>query len=256
MVFVCDVLRLSIKLSLALFFASLLFTVSDGFCYDGCKSNQVCCDETCFYGSSCLGLFCSYDFDCSSGESCCKNLCVNGSSCFGHRCGEDSDCSYNEACCNQKCKFGFGCVGHSCGVNSDCGNGEQCCSETCHLTECPNISPIAISSIVVSILILLVILVVALISAYRRNRSTGVLLGQTIESTTAAQIYQPYQAQTPPPYQESYPHYHPPKYEQYPPTKASEPPPSYNTEQHGRAAGVYTPQASYGTLPNPATLNV
>lgn len=231
---------------------SSLFTVVDAFCYPACGSGQICCGDECFFGSSCLGLYCNnyYDSVCSSGESCCQNSCVNGSSCQGQSCWSNSDCSFGETCCNGKCEDGIGCIGHSCFEDSDCGSGENCCDKTCQYDDCPGVSVLAVSAIVGSIFVLFVIAIAALVS-YRLNinRPRRVLLGQTV-----AQAYQS-QGQTPPPYQQFYPYYPPPKYEQYPPTEASETPPPYNAAPQGTSERLNTPQPSYGAVPNSSTGN-
>lgn len=228
---------------------SSLFTVVDSFCYPGCDLDQICCSNECCYESSCLGLYCNFDSDWSSGESCCQNLCVNGSSCQGQSRWSNSDCSVDENCCNEKCEDGSGCIGHSCFEDSDCGSEENCCDKTCQY-DCPGVSVLAVSAIVGSIFVFFVIAIAALVS-YRLNinRPRRVLLGQT-----AAQAYQPHD-QTPPPYQQFYSYYPPPKYEQHPPTEASEPPPPYNAAPQGTSERLYTPQPSYGAVPNPSTGN-
>ena len=243
-----DAFRPSAKLvSLAVLVWSSLFTVGDAYCYD-CDLDQVCCRSDCIYGSNCLGVYCMYDSDCSSGESCCESSCVNGSNCQGQSCWSSSDCSIGETCCNQKCEDGFECTGYSCFTDSDCGSGENCCGETCQYGECAGISVLAVSALVGSILVLFVIAFAALVSyRWNINRRRRVLLGQTV-----AQAYQPYQPMAPPPYQQSYP---PPKYQQYPPTEASEPPPPYHTEPQAASERLYTPQPSYGALPNPSGSN-
>ena len=41
----------------------------------GCSFNQVCCNHECQFGSSCVGLSCTSQYDCDSTESCCNGVC-------------------------------------------------------------------------------------------------------------------------------------------------------------------------------------
>ena len=242
------VFSLSYKLVLVLtVLGSSFFCVGNCFC-NGCDSNQVCCRDTCIYGSNCSGYYCGSRRDCSSGESCCSSGCVNGSSCLGHSCLTDSDCGSGESCCNQKCKYGAGCIGYSCTTSSDCGNYEKCCDGSCSSGDCldVNLSVIAASLI---ICVLLFVVIFAVLFSSRRNRSRRVLLGQRAASTAnLAQASQSHEDPTPPSYQESYTSFPPlPTYEQYLPSRSSEPPPPYNAETQRE---VCAPERSYGAVSN------
>jgi hypothetical protein len=87
---------------------------------------------------------CVYDSDCQPGsEICCDNYCVEGSSCVGQSCSSNSDCGddvYSLYCCADDGVDGIcseSCVGYSCSLDSDCGEpGEYCCYGSCQTESC------------------------------------------------------------------------------------------------------------------------
>ena len=89
-----------------------------------CNVGQVCCDDDCVDGSSCVGHVCFFDSNCAWGESCCgaPGICVLGSNCLGQACTPDGTggkiCSGGESCCSRKCINGSVCIGSSCSKDS------------------------------------------------------------------------------------------------------------------------------------------
>ena len=65
---------------------------------------QICLDHlncvvlilTC--GSSLVVQGCVTAVDCNVGQVCCDDDCVDGSSCVGHVCFFDSNCAWGESC--------------------------------------------------------------------------------------------------------------------------------------------------------------
>ena len=216
-----------------------LAAVSDG-CTDkgDCEVNQVCCDGECVYGSSCVGRYCSSDFDCPG---------------------------VAESCCSRKCRYRSDCLGLSCFSSSDCGDIGSCCHGTCQneYDSCFNFTAAVIASSVIGSLLFICMISMCIFFARRRRRTVqGRVVATTANNTRySIQGNPPYYGQAPPSYsyQQGHPYYSFPQYEQQqhaanpppynPETVAgSEQPPPYSAETQEATGGVNAPKPSYGTI--------
>lgn len=213
---------------------------------------------------------CTGKRDCSlSDHVCCNNECVYGSSCIGRYCTFNFDCSSHESCCNNKCKSGSDCIAFSCSIDSDCGNRETCCFGKCQHSyeDCYDSTVVIMGSIFGSLLLIFLISMCIIVVRRRRRRihRGRVIVGRRITPTItttrcATQSNPSYRGQVPPSYQQIYPYYPPPQYGQpqtinpppYNPgtVEASEQPPPYTAESQGGSRGVIAPKRSYGTIPS------
>ncbi|XP_078371300.1 uncharacterized protein LOC144654938 [Oculina patagonica] len=191
-----------------------LLAVSDGCTSKSdCRWGQVCCNNKCVSGSSCVGQSCWFDSDCSNGESCCNSKCVYGSSCVGQSCSSDSDCSTTETCCNKKCRHGFNCRGYSCSTDSDCQGIKKCCDGDCYdrcsssRSTAADTAAIIVGPIIGTIAFIIMISLCIACACCRRQRALRhgrVIEGITIQSNQpSARVIQ------------SYPHHPPAQYEQH-----------------------------------------
>ena len=245
---------------LLVLFTSSLFKVSEGWC-GGCKYDQVCCNNFCFYGSNCLGHPCTTGtgyLDCSSGETCCNGVCVNGSDCVGKTCGYSAECGEGEVCCYKRCLLAYDCSGQPCSTDADCGSNEYCCGGACgyDYDDCStdNTLWVVLGLISGSVFMIIVIsMFVRCISRRGQRPAYGrVIEGQRVVPPASA----PYPGQSPPSYQQGYPYHPPPQYEQYPAnnegtTKSSEQPPPYSTVPEIRSGGESATRNNYGAVQNP-----
>ena len=101
----------------------------------GSSSSSYCCRDysansgrSCVNVSSCLGRFCTSNYECvrpGVGECCWSNKCTNCSFCV-----ENSDCGTGQYCCNSRIngsKCSSTCVGETCNRHADCGAPDECC---------------------------------------------------------------------------------------------------------------------------------
>ena len=85
----------------------------------------------------CLGKFCDGDYPCSSYyQVCCNDVCTTGSTCVGHRCFTSKNCLSSESCCNSVCVKGDNCLGRKCDYDGECLKPQ----EKCCLNKCTNMS--------------------------------------------------------------------------------------------------------------------
>ena len=218
---------------------------------------------------------CSLTSDCeSAGELCCNNDCFYGSSCVGQSqqsCTSNTECDSGESCCYYQCKYGSDCIGYSCSIDSDCGNPYRvsCCFGTCQNIDDSCYDSDDSTAVIVGSMfgaVLVMFLIAMCIFAYRRRRRAHrgrVIVGGRVTGTTttttrnATQTNPLYPGQAPQSYQQGYPYHPPPQYEQqqtgipppYSPTGRATPPPPYTRAPQGRSGGVYTPTPSYGAVP-------
>ena len=218
---------------------------------------------------------CTFNSDCARNQVCCNRECVNGASCVGHYCSSDFDfpCSITggESCCNKKCVKGSNCLGYSCSTDSDCKVLETCCHGTCQNSyeDCYNSAGVVIGAIIGSLVFILFFSVCICLACRRQRRLQGsiIIIGEgttanTFTATGATRENPPHQGQIPPPYQQGYPYYPPPQYEHpqqttsFPPPynpgtmAGSDVPPPYTAESQGLSGGVYAHRHSYGALPS------
>ena len=103
----------------------------------GSSSSSYCCRDysansgrSCLNVSSCLGRFCTSNYECvrpGVGECCWSNKCTNCSFCV-----ENSDCGTGQYCCNSRSngsKCSSTCVGETCNHDADCGAPDECCRQ-------------------------------------------------------------------------------------------------------------------------------
>ncbi|KAJ7388832.1 hypothetical protein OS493_035390 [Desmophyllum pertusum] len=139
---------------------------------------------------------CSLTSDCeSAGELCCNNDCFYGSSCVGQSqqsCTSNTECDSGESCCYYQCKYGSDCIGYSCSIDSDCGNPYRvsCCFGTCQNIDDSCYDSDDSTAVIVGSMfgaVLVMFLIAMCIFAYRRRRRAHrgrVIVGGRVTGTT------------------------------------------------------------------------
>ena len=214
--------------------ACSLFAVSIGWCTQSNSSScsfeiQVCCNNECFFGSGCLGRFCSVDSDCAVSESCCDSRCR-------------SDC-----------------LGYIYFTESDRGSSKSSSYDASDTT--PIVTYVVIGGVVI---IACSFFACLYCYVYRQRevlrRGQRVLTNNVTTARNVSEGTPPYPGQEPPSYQHNHPDYPPPQYEQHqsaspPPYSfgaavASDHPPSYaySVGIETESGGVNSPKGTYGAV--------
>lgn len=177
---------------------------------------------------------CGDAYGCSAGEVCCDTMCVSGSSCEGQYCDfdDEGDCSSDElSCCHNVCVKRPNCLGKHCHEDFDCSDGEKCCEKKCvGLDHCCKDCVLLLSTLLPCAFVFFL----TVCCSCRRNQRRAVHGGETSPCDSCCPMlniwYLVIQVDNPD-------------------TKeGSTPPPPDHADSQGGSGGVYTPQASYGSV--------